>query len=58
MGRRAPLCREMVAVLEHGHSYDGSKATRELGLRYTPLGETLERTVSWFRQEGLAPTRQ
>lgn len=29
---RAPLCREMVRTLLHGHIYDGSRATRELGL--------------------------
>jgi dihydroflavonol-4-reductase len=33
--RRPPVCREMVRTLLHGHRYDGSRATRELGLRYT-----------------------
>ena len=31
--RRAPFCREMMRTLLHGHAYDGSRATRELGLR-------------------------
>lgn len=50
--RRAPLCREMMRTLLHGHAYDGSRATRELGLTYTPLEETLRRTLAWYRQNG------
>jgi dihydroflavonol-4-reductase len=53
MGRRPPLCREMVKVLRAGHAYDGSRATRELGLEYTPLENTIARTVDWFREQGL-----
>jgi dihydroflavonol-4-reductase len=52
-GRRAPLCPEMVRVISHGHRHDGSKATRELGLEYTPARETISRMVEWFRSEGL-----
>ncbi len=52
-GRRPPVCREMVRVLRAGHVYDGSRATRDLGLAYTPLETTIERTVDWFRHEGL-----
>lgn len=48
-----PVCRELVRTLIHGHSYDGSKATRELGLAYTPLEETIRRTVAWYRERGL-----
>ena len=33
--RHPPVCREMVRTLVHGHRYDGSRAERELGLRYT-----------------------
>ena len=54
LGRRRPrLCREMARVMRFGHRYDGSRATRELGLRYTPVAETLRRTVDWFVAEGL-----
>jgi dihydroflavonol-4-reductase len=53
LGRRPPVCREMVRTLLHGHRYDGSRAERELGLRYTPPGETILRTVRWARSEGL-----
>jgi dihydroflavonol-4-reductase len=43
----------MVRTLLHGHRYDGSRAERELGLRYTTARETLLRTVEWARSEGL-----
>ena len=52
-GRKPPFCREMVRTLLHGHRYDGSKATRELGLEYTPVTETFRRTIEWARAEGL-----
>jgi dihydroflavonol-4-reductase len=51
--RKPPVCREMVRTMLHGHSYDGSRATRELGLVYTPVQETLARTVEWAVAEGL-----
>jgi dihydroflavonol-4-reductase len=43
----------MVRTLLHGHIYDGSRAERELGLRYTDPAETLRKTVDWARAEGL-----
>ncbi|MBW3666371.1 MAG: NAD-dependent epimerase/dehydratase family protein [Actinobacteria bacterium] len=52
-GRRPPLCREMARVMRFGHRYDGSKAAVELGLEYTPVANTLGRTVRWFEEEGL-----
>jgi dihydroflavonol-4-reductase len=52
-GKTPPVCREMVRTLLHGHQYDGSRAERELGLRYTPVTETFRRTIEWARQEGL-----
>jgi dihydroflavonol-4-reductase len=51
--RRPPLCRAMVRTMLHGHAYDGSRAERELGLRYTPARDTLARTLEWARAEGL-----
>jgi dihydroflavonol-4-reductase len=54
--RRAPLCPDLVRTLAHGHAYDGSRATRDLGLRYTPVEDTLRRTIEWFRREGLLAT--
>jgi dihydroflavonol-4-reductase len=52
-GRTPPLCREMVRTMLHGHRYDGSRATRELCLEYTPVRETFSRTVAWAVAEGL-----
>jgi dihydroflavonol-4-reductase len=51
--RRPPVCGEMVRTLTHGHRYDGSRAERELGLRYTDPRETVRRTVEWAREAGL-----
>lgn len=51
--RKPPACREMVRVLRHGHQYDGTRAIRDLGLSYTPLQDTITRTIGWFRAEGL-----
>ena len=52
-GKTPPFCREMVRTLLHGHRYDGSRATRELGLQYRPVAETFARTIAWARREGL-----
>lgn len=55
-GRADPLvCPAAVRALLHGHRYDGSKATRELGLRYRPFDESLDRTLAWARDQGLLP---
>jgi nucleoside-diphosphate-sugar epimerase len=43
----------MARVLRHGAAYDGSRATRDLGLAYTPLEDWLRLTVDWYRTEGL-----
>jgi dihydroflavonol-4-reductase len=50
------ICRELARTLTHGHAYDGTKASRELGLRYTPIEETLRRTIAWWEQQGLLPS--
>ena len=52
-GKQPPLCREMVRTLLHGHRYDGSRATRDLSLAYTPVADTFSRTIAWARAEGL-----
>ena len=52
-GRRPVLCPESARVLLNGHSYDGSRAERDLGIVYTPLDETFARTLKWFVDEGL-----
>ncbi len=52
-GRVSPVCPARVRTILHGHRYDGSRATRELGLAYTPVAETFRRTISWAVAEGL-----
>ncbi len=52
-GRTSSLCRARVRTILHGHRYDGSRATRELGLEYTPLADTFSRTIDWAVAEGL-----
>ncbi len=54
-GRRPKLCREMVATLLHGHAYDGSRATAELGLTYRPFDDMVRRTLSWYVDQGMVP---
>lgn len=51
--RDVPLCPEVARTLRHGHAVDGSRAERELGLRYTPPEVWLAETVGWYRKEGL-----
>ena len=55
--RRKPavVCRESLRALLHGHRYDGSRAERELGLRYRSAEETLRRTALWLVEHGDVP---
>ena len=52
-GKTPSICRARVRTILHGHRYDGSRATRELGLEYTPLRDTFARTIEWAVAEGL-----
>lgn len=52
-GRTPSVCRARVRTILHGHRYDGSRATRELGLDYTPVADTFARTIDWAVAEGL-----
>jgi dihydroflavonol-4-reductase len=56
-GTRPVLCREAVRTVGHPHLYDGSRAERELGLRYTPLRAAMEATVRWYVGQGLVTRR-
>jgi dihydroflavonol-4-reductase len=49
------VCREMVRTICFGHAYDGSRASRELGLAYAPVEDTLRRAIGWQRAQGLIP---
>jgi dihydroflavonol-4-reductase len=50
--RSPPVCRAMVRTMLHGHRYDGSRAERELGVRYTPVRDTFARTIEWAIADG------
>ena len=52
MRKQPEVCRELVRTLRHGARYDGSRAQRELGLRYAPLSYTLRRTIEWYFEFG------
>ncbi len=52
-GRTPSVCRARVRTILHGHRYDGSRATRELGLEYMPVADTFARTIDWAVAEGL-----
>jgi dihydroflavonol-4-reductase len=54
-GRTPRICRESLRALAHGHRYDGSKAERELGLRYRPAEDTIRRTAAWLVERGMVP---
>ncbi len=51
--REASLCREVTRAVLHGHRYDGSRAQRELGLRYRSAEDTVRRSLRWYREHGL-----
>jgi dihydroflavonol-4-reductase len=51
--RDLPFCSELARTLLHGHCYDGSRATRELGLAYHSIEETVARTLGWYAEHGL-----
>jgi nucleoside-diphosphate-sugar epimerase len=52
LGGDAPACPEMLRTLLHGHRFDATRSIEELGVRYTPLETTLERTVRWLSDNG------
>ena len=51
--RTSPICKARVRTILHGHRYDGSRATRQLGLAYTPVADTFRRMIDWAVAEGL-----
>lgn len=53
--RRKPTryCREMVRTLIEGAPYDGTPAAEKLGLVYTPIEDTMRRTINWYLAQGL-----
>jgi dihydroflavonol-4-reductase len=51
--RDLPFCAELARTLLHGHRYDGSRATRELGVTYRRIEDTVARTLGWYAEQGL-----
>lgn len=51
--RTAPICGESAKAILHGHLYDGSRASRELGLKYTSADVTFGRLWEWAQKEGV-----
>ncbi len=47
-----PLCAESLRTLSFGHRYDGTRATRDLGLEYRSARHTIERFVDWATAAG------
>ncbi len=47
------ICPELITTLLHGHRFDGSRASTELGFTYTEVSDTINRTVRWFEEQGL-----
>ena len=55
--RTSPVCSARVRTILHGHRYDGSRASQELGLAYTPVANTFRRMIDWAVAEGLVTRR-
>ena len=52
-GGERPICVEMLRTLLHGHRFDVTRSVDDLGMVYTPIGETLSRAIEWLASEGL-----
>jgi dihydroflavonol-4-reductase len=48
----AGICPAILRTLLHGHLFDATRATEELGVTFRPATETLERTAQWLISEG------
>jgi dihydroflavonol-4-reductase len=51
-GRDLPMCVEMLRTLLHGHRFDATRSIVDLGMAYTPLAGTLDRSVRWLQMNG------
>jgi dihydroflavonol-4-reductase len=50
----AGICPALVRTLLHGHRFDPTRATDDLGVTFRPATETLGRTAEWLVAEGYA----
>jgi dihydroflavonol-4-reductase len=48
----AGICPALVRTLLHGHRFDATRATEQLGVTFRPATETLERTAEWLLAKG------
>lgn len=48
-----PICKETLTLMRFGGRYDGTRATRELGLEYSSARVTFTRALESFRRMGL-----
>lgn len=54
LARRAPLVTMMqLKSGTQGTRFNGSKAEKELGFTYTAMELGLEKTVTWYKEQGL-----
>ena len=52
--KRPPvISSETFRLIVHGFQVDGSKAVKELGIKYTPLEEGIRETILWYWKQGL-----
>jgi dihydroflavonol-4-reductase len=56
LGRRPPVCRELMRTLAFGHAYDGRAAAQELGFTYTPIQTSVRRAMHWYSEHGYLQT--
>ncbi len=56
-GRPPAVARDTVAMLAHGLRVDGTKAARELGLRYRTYEDSLPDVLRWYWEQGLLTRR-
>lgn len=54
---RVPIPREMVDLVTSGQPVSNARAEAELGVRFTPLDETLDRAHAWFARLRLVTAR-
>jgi dihydroflavonol-4-reductase len=47
------VCADLVRTMLHGHRFSNTRSREKLGLVYTPIESTVERTLEWFADEGL-----
>jgi dihydroflavonol-4-reductase len=52
-GRQPVVARDTIEMLAHGLRLDGSKAVRELGVRYTSYDEGMRAGLRWYWEQGL-----